>query len=238
MFFQEGVKPRISDFDRNGSFAYEAMLQVLETAGSHHSDMVHDHVIAGSQSGIAWILVEWRIKIHSLPSSTDMLKITTWVRGKAPAAMVYRDFIVTNDNDGLLFEAEATFVLLDTARGRMTRISEELFTAYGPEDRMIFEDSPARLRAPETVLFTHPLALRHSDIDFNGHIHNTKYIDIALEALPSHVGVSASFSEIRIVYSKAIKESDDVVTNYSLVNHAHVITVMGNNAPCTIIELK
>ena len=61
---------------------------------------------------------------------------------------------------------------------------------------------------------------------------------IALEALPSHVGVSASFSEIRIVYSKAIKESDDVVTNYSLVNHAHVITVMGNNAPCTIIELK
>lgn len=89
MFFQEEVKPRISDFDRNGSFAYEDMLQVLETAGSHHSDMVHDHVIAGSQSGIAWILVEWRIKIHSLPSSTDMLKITTWVRGKAPAAMVY-----------------------------------------------------------------------------------------------------------------------------------------------------
>ena len=70
------------------------------------------------------------------------------------------------------------------------------------------------------------------------HIHNTKYIDIALEALPSHMRISASFSEIRIVYSKAIKESDEVVTNYSLVNHAHVITVMGNNAPCTIIELK
>ena len=103
---------------------------------------------------------------------------------------------------------------------------------------MIFEDTPARLRAPETVLFTHPFPLRHSDIDFNGHIHNTKYLDIALEALPPHVRISASFSEIRIVYSKAIKESDEVVTNYSLVNHAHVITVMGNNAPCTIIELK
>nr|CAI9744577.1 hypothetical protein [uncultured bacterium] len=50
--------------------------------------------------------------------------------------------------------------------------------------------------------------------------------------------VSASFSEIRIVYSKAIKESDEVVTNYSLVNLAHVITVMENNAPCAIIELK
>ncbi len=238
MFFQEEVKPRISDFDRNGSFAYEAMLQVLETAGSHHSDRVHDHVIAGSQSGIAWILVEWRIKIHSLPSSTDMLKITTWVRGKAPAAMVYRDFIVTNANGGLLFEAEATFVLFDTARGRMTRISEELFTTYGPEDQMIFENTLARLHAPETVLFTHQLPLRHSDIDFNGHIHNTKYIDFALETLPSHLCASTHFSEIRIVYSKAVKESDEVVINYSLMNNAHVITVMGNAAPCTIIELK
>ncbi len=38
MFFQEEVKTRISDFDRSGSFAYEAILQLLETAGSHHSD--------------------------------------------------------------------------------------------------------------------------------------------------------------------------------------------------------
>jgi hypothetical protein len=52
------------------------------------------------------------------------------------------------------------------------------------------------------------------------------------------VRVSASFSEIRIVYSKAIKDSDEVVTDYSLVNNAHFITIMGNNAPCTIIELK
>ncbi len=238
MFFKEEVRPRISDFDRNGSFSYEAMLQILETAGSHHSDSVHDNVIAGSQSGIAWILVEWRIKIHSLPSSTDLLKITTWLRGKAPAAMAHREFIVTNADDVLLFEAEAISVLLDTARGRMTRISEELFTAYGPEDRKIFADTPARLHAPETVLFAHPLALRHSDIDFNGHIHNTRYIDIALEALPPYVRASASFSEIRIVYTKAIKETDEVVANYSMLNDAHVITVMGNNAPYTIIELK
>ncbi len=195
-------------------------------------------MISGSQNGIAWILVEWRVRIHRLPDSADVLRITTWVRGKAPAAMVYRDFTVTDAHGQPLFDAEATFVLFDTARNRMTRISEELFMTYKPEDRIVFEDSSARLRAPETVLFAHPVSLRRSDIDFNGHIHNTTYVDIAMEALPSHVFASQHFNEMRVVYSKAVKESDEIVANYALTDNAHVIAVMANQTACAIIELK
>lgn len=238
MFFKEEVRPRISDFDRSGSFTYEAILQILETTGCRHSDAVHDNVIAGSRSGAAWMLVEWRIRIHSLPASTDLLKITTWVHGKAPTATVHRDFTVTNARGEPLFEAEAVLVLVDTARGRMTRISEELFASYGPEDKRVFPDTPGRLRAPETALYTRPITMRHSDIDFNGHVHNARYVDFALEALPPEARTPGRFSQIRIACSRAVKESDEAAANYCFLNNAHVVTVTGNNAPCTVIELK
>ena len=97
MYYKEIYQPRISDYDRNGKLSYEAILQILETAGSHHSDTVGDSVIEGSQSGIAWILTEWRVQVLRRTDSKEKLQITTWVRGKAPASAVNRDFLLTDE---------------------------------------------------------------------------------------------------------------------------------------------
>ena len=73
MYYKEIYQPRISDYDRNGKLSYEAILQILETAGSHHSDTVGDSVIEGSQCGIAWILTEWRVQILRRTDSKEKL---------------------------------------------------------------------------------------------------------------------------------------------------------------------
>ena len=127
MYYKEIYQPRISDYDRNGKLYYESILQILETAGSHHSDTVGDSVIEGSQSGIAWILTEWRVQVLRRTDSKEKLQITTWVRGKAPASAVYRDFLLTDENGTEVIRAEAKFALFDLTTSRLTRISEELF---------------------------------------------------------------------------------------------------------------
>lgn len=124
MYYKEIYQPRISDYDRNGKLSYEAILQILETAGSHHSDTVGDSVIEGTQSGISWILTEWRVQIKRRTDSKEELHITTWVRGKAPASTVFRDFILTDGNGDEVIRAEAKFALLDLANSKLTRISE------------------------------------------------------------------------------------------------------------------
>jgi len=48
MFYKGNYQPRISDYDRNGKLSYEAILQILESAGSRHSDSAGDSVIEGS----------------------------------------------------------------------------------------------------------------------------------------------------------------------------------------------
>lgn len=237
MFFKEVYKPRISDYDRSGKLSYEAILQILENAASNHSASAGDSVSDANKSGIAWILTEWRVKILHRPENGEILNITTWVRGKTPASIVYRDFIL-KDKDGVdVIRAEAKFALLDLITSRLTRINEELFAAYGPEERTVF-DNISRLRAPSGYTAECELALRCSDIDFNGHVHNTKYVDFALQALPQNILYADTITEIQVVYTKPVKDSDNVRLKYLETEAGHIVSVTVDGLPYAIIKIK
>ena len=228
MFYREDYRPRLAD--------YEAILQILETAGSHHSDTVNDSVIAGSQSGIAWILADWHIRIQKRPESGDELHIVTWVRGKARASAILRGFLVTDKSGNEMLRAEARTALYDAERGRPTRISEALFAAYGPEEKTVFEEGAVRLHPLEHYQCAVPLFLRRSDIDFNNHVHNTRYMDFALEALPREAYERDELKELRIAYLKPVKAGDAVTLKYSPVGNTHAAAVFAGDTPCALME--
>lgn len=177
MFYKEKYIPRPGDYNRNGKLSYEAVLQILENTAGNHSAYSGDSIADANKSGIAWILTEWRVVIVRRPENGEPLNITTWVRGKAPAGSVYRDFTLTDENGTEVIRAEAKFALFDIASSRLTRISEELFASYLPEDKTVF-DNLRKLRAPSVFTAETEIGLRRSDIDFNGHVHNTRYIDL------------------------------------------------------------
>ena len=236
MFYTEKHQLRISDYDRDGNISYEAILQILETAGSHHSYSAGDSVIEGSQSGIALILTDWRVQIIRRINSQEELNITTWVRGKAPASRVFRNFFLTDSNGNEVIRAEAKFALLDLSTGRLTRISEALLESYQPENKTIFDTETQRPHAPTEFDDEQIIILRKSDIDFNGHVHNTRYMDFALEILPKAFYRNNNIAEIHIVYMKLLKESSAVTAKCSNAENKYRICIYSNDVLCTLCE--
>ena len=237
MFYKEICKPRPSDYNRNGKLSYEAILQILENAAGNHSANMGDSIAEANKNGIAWILSEWRVQIVRRPENGESLNITTWVRGKAPASAVYRDFLLTDENGNEVIRAEAKFALFDLTTSRLTRVSEELFGSYQPEDKTVFEDAQ-RLRAPSEYTSETDLKLRRSDIDFNGHVHNTRYVDLATEALPNEFFASDDFSELHILYFKTVMEHSAVKAQYHFDGSSHLVTVYADNVCCALVKLK
>ena len=238
MFFQETVLPRLSDFDRNGKLSYEALMQIVENAGNHHSDSVNDSVIQGSMTGLAWLLAEWRISILDRPTTGDPLTVTTWIRGKNPSSLVFRCFELTDAAGALLARAEAKLVLYDVARGRMARIDPDLFRNYGPEERAVFETELPRMRPRESYENRRDLALRRSDIDFNGHVHNTRYLELMLDALPRADYDRDDLTEMRIAYSRPVQEVETVQVRFSREAEGWAMAVCADDVLCTLLELK
>lgn len=237
MYYFESYIPRPSDYNRNGNISYEAVLQILETAASDHSKSAGDSIADAYKNNIAWILTEWRVKIIRRPEYGGALNITTWVRGKAPASAVYRDYLVTDENGTEVIRAEAKFALFDLATSRLTRISEELLDSYQPESKTVFDDSQ-RLRAPSEYTSETELKLRRGDIDFNGHVHNTRYIDLAMEVIPNEIFYNDDFSEFHVLYYKPVLEDSVVKAQYHTDGVSHLVTIFADNVRCSLVELK
>ena len=237
MFYKEIYKPRPSDYNRNGKLSYEAILQILENAASNHSANSGDSIADANKNGIAWILTEWRVQIVHRPENGESLNITTWVRGKAPAIAVYRDFLLTDENGNEVIRAEAKFALFDLAASKLTRISEELLGSYQPEDKTVFEDAQ-RLRAPSEFTSETELKLRRSDMDFNGHVHNTRYVDLAMEAIPKELYAADRLTEFHIMYYKPVLEDSVVKAQYHTDGVSHLVTIYADNARCALVKLK
>lgn len=237
MFYRENYRPRMADCDRDGKLAYEAALHVLEGVGSHHSDLADDNVMDGSKGGIAWILAEWRVEILNRPDDKDEMEITTWIRAQAPTFNVFREFTATDKNGRIMIKGEAKLVLLDVASGTLLRISDELFKAYDIEDKAVFEKALGKMREVKNYEYEKPLSMRRSDIDFNGHVHNTRYLDYALEAIPKDAYLLNDIKEFRIAYRKPVQEGMELIVKYAF-DGAHKVGVYGNGELCTLIEMK
>ena len=81
------------------------------------------------------------------------------------------------------------------------------------------------------------LPLRRCDIDFNGHVHNTRYLEFALEALPETMRCDA-FRGFRIVYPKAVKDTKTVTLKYTAADDGAFVCLYNADTLCTIVRFE
>ena len=238
MIHEEIYEPRISDYNKNGMLSLEAILEIAENAGSHHATKANDDIIEGSQKGIAWVLAEWVVKIERRPHSGEKLHISTWTRNPSlSATTVVRDIVMQDADKNYLIRLCPTFVLFDLATHRLLRISTELLKNYKPEDNECMALDNTRLREPATFETEKTLHLRRTDMDFNGHLHNARYISLALEALPQQIYDADRFKGLRIVYRVPLNYDDTVIVRcHAEEDKAVVCFSKQDGTLCTIVE--
>lgn len=237
MFYSEIYQPGVADFDRGGKLDYETILRILENTASRHSDNSGDDVIESSRRGITWVLTDWRVQIVHRPDSKAPLRVTTWVRDSVPTGRIFRDYTLADEHGTELVRAESRLVLFDLRTQKIIRIDQPRFRSYQPEARGVFASAAPRLRAPADFDGEKTLPLRRSDMDFNGHVHNTKYLDFALEALPDTVPRDA-FTGIRMVYPKAVKDVEAITLKYNLSDGNPFVCVYSGDTLCTLIRFE
>ena len=235
MFFTEEFTPRLSDAKPDGTLSPEAILQIFETIGTHQALKVGDIVV---NENLSWIQLQWYFKVFRLPKVTEKLLVTTWGRGNADSLIINRDYVMKSETGEELIGASGKFGILDLEHGKMLRVSAERFNKYQPESRQMFDNIPVKLVFPDFIDDGKPIFLRKSDMDFNNHVHNTKYIDFALNALPDDVYEKNNITEYRIDYRLGVTLKDKPVIKSAFKDGAYYFGIYSNGKLCTTIFLK
>lgn len=225
MIYTEKFKMGLKDIGRDNKIKNKAILEMLENIAAYHSDSIKSGANENSKKGIAWVLLEWKLKVIERPVYGQELTVRTWVRNMRKF-FSDRDFEIYDENNNLCVIATSKWALIDIKEGKMTRIPDEMIEKYENEEKDVFEgEKLEKIEIPTEFSKQIKYEVIRKDIDMNKHMHNLYYLDLAYETLPEEVYEKRPFNNIRITYKKEIKLGEVVTCKYSNQDNKNIIVI-------------
>ena len=236
MKFRKVYEPRVSEYAKDGKLALSSIIGILGDAGSKHSASVNDDIVESGLKGVSWILVEWNVEIHSLPSNKEKLYVDTWAVCKKAELITQREFEVKDKDGNVYINACERLVLEDFNVGKLIKITPEMMVDYKPEEFLHYEFDSAKIKEPAEYDTQKPLAIRTTDIDFNNHVHNTYYLDYALDAIEEYE--KQTVRGFRILYKKPLMYKDKAVIKSVNNPEDYMVGIYKEDTLCTLVQIK
>ncbi len=236
MKFSKIYEPRVSEYDKKGNLALKSIIGIIEDAGAKHSASAGDDVVQSSLNGVSWILVEWNIEIKRLPKNGEKLYIDTWAVCKKPEFITNREYEIKDKDGNIYIHACERLVLEDLKEGKLIKITPEMMVPYNPEQEVHHKFDFAKIKEPTEYDTEKTLAVRITDIDFNNHVHNTYYLDYALDII-EHYGEQA-IDGFRILYKKPLMQRDEAIVKCANSEDAYTVGIYKQDMLCTLVQIK
>ncbi len=173
-----------------------------EMAGRHCLELSVDYDTLAAKR-MFWAVTRHRVQITRLPTRGETIRIETWPMPTTRVA--YPRSVIAFDARGQeCFRAVSIWVLMDLDKRSMILPGKSGISVVGTL-RGLELDSPNGLMAKElrchqsrTVCFT--------DLDRNGHMNNTKYLDWISDLLPSTFHENHQIREMTVCYLNEARE--------------------------------
>jgi medium-chain acyl-[acyl-carrier-protein] hydrolase len=130
--------------------------------------------------GVAWILTRIRVDMIRYPVWDEEITIETWPLG--PSKVEFdRDYLVKDKNGEVIIRAVSKWVIMDIKERKIKR--SDVIGIHYPEkitERAI-EGKLEKLKDFGKLEKAYNKVIGYSDIDFNGHLNNSKYVDYIMD---------------------------------------------------------
>ncbi len=191
-------------------FGYLKPSQILyfaqEVAGNHFARLSMDYNALANR-GLFWAVSRHKVQITRLPMSGERIRVDTWPMPTTNVA--YPRSVVAYDAQGNeLFRAITLWVLMDLGSRSMVLPGKSGIAVAGTlrgNELASPLGLPAKLlesRRDRMVCFT--------DLDRNGHMNNTKFLDWIYDLLPSAFHRQHKVKEFTVCYLSEAREGQEL----------------------------
>lgn len=200
--------------DSNYRMKASSFMEMAQEAAGDSADVLGFGYDVLRPMDMAWVLVRMQFRYLRAPMWREHLSMRTWHKGlKGP--FFVRDYELVAEDGSTVAVATSCWVIMrlsDRSVVRMTDLGGIISAEAECEDSAIETMSPkvAAPRACEPDLVAVHKAV-YSDIDFNLHANNTKYISWALDALPGEVCARKAIREVSLNFHREVRLGEEVV---------------------------
>ena len=186
MKFSENIKISTYDVDMHDNLRPTQLLAMLEEVGSHQMIKYPPNNDDLREAGMGFILSRVIMRVYDNLHSDEQAVGETWAAATSRGLSYNRCYRLTKDGEPVA-EVYTVWALLNFKEGKLIRVDECADMHIGGEPEEPFElDIPLRVRMPKADEFCEVAKRKvyYSDTDLNGHMNNTKYLNMLCDFVP------------------------------------------------------
>lgn len=179
-----------------------------------------------SKRNIDWVIIRMAVEIKRLPTVDDEIEVITYP-GKNIPMLFPRYFFIKDKQGNVLIRASSIWALIDNIT-RKAIIDRDAVSRLPEEHHDGELDLPEKIAIPDNMSLLENRKIHYSDLDFNGHMNNVRYVELLMDGNDSSFYKNHKPIFVTLNYMKEIKEKE-TVSVYSNLSNPQVITVHSND---------
>jgi len=204
--WQETYPVRFGSIDRSDRLTLDAVFQFFQEAAICHAENLNVGREDMMRTGQVWILSRMSVIVNRRPEYFENITVRTWPRGDEKLFAI-RDYDIRDKDNTPIVRARSGWIILDVEKRRPIRPQSlmdsipqnEGENALSPEDGAI-----AALEERSNLQKAAERKARYTDIDYNGHVNNIRYIQWIEDSLEPRLLESADKMRFDINYLNEI----------------------------------
>lgn len=201
--YQMKMKIPFDMADMNGHIKLpDVILLSLQVSGMQSIELgVSDKAIL-EEYNLVWIITDYDIEVDRLPRFAEEITIETEALSYN-RLFCYRRFTIYDEAGQELIHMMATFVLMDRDSRKVHAVEPEIVAPYQSDfDKKL-------IRGPKYESLDEPVSkdyhVRFYDLDMNGHVNNSKYLDWIFEVMGADFLTQYIPKKINLKYVKEVR---------------------------------
>ncbi|MDR0662500.1 MAG: acyl-ACP thioesterase [Spirochaetaceae bacterium] len=199
----------VGDVDESRYIKPSILFNFFQSITTEHGEDLGVGLDFMLENGQGWILSRFSVVIERRPVFADVLTVRTWPQG-FEGLLCMRNYDVLDEKGGIMARASSSWLVLDIKKRRPLRPAA-LTVAMPPNSGRVYIEGGARsVEKRDGFVKTAERTAFYSDIDFNGHVNNARYIEWIQDALPDDFIKNVEKLRVDINFVGEVARGDNV----------------------------
>jgi acyl-ACP thioesterase len=208
--WREDYVIRSYEVDCHNRLSILSMFSLMQEAASKHAAALGVSIHQLLAENHTWLLSRLKIDIAAYPGWNDQIQVNTWPSG-TQQLFALRDFKISGaDNQGIA-AAISAWLVIDLQKRRPVRIGPFVERLKPIEGRHILDERLDKLPALRDPVCERRFVVRYSDLDINQHVNNVKFVEWAVDSVPSATLKAMVVSELEINFMAEAFHEDQIL---------------------------
>ena len=206
-FYQQNFTVTDNCVDCFGRLKPSMILYYVQDVAGRHFDVLSMDYDALAEKGMIWAIIRQKVQITRIPKRGETIRVETWPMPTTRVA--YPRSVVAYDEEGNeVFRSISIWVLMDIHSRSMILPGKSGISVAGTlkgNELAAPNALPAKNlvnQRSRTVSFT--------DLDRNGHMNNTRYLDWIDDLIPSAFHQEHDLKELTVCYLSEAREGQEL----------------------------